>query len=71
MKLVRFDQGDSPRPGLVSGDGIIDLTQQPNGFNSIADILANSAAALRTLQAIANKGQCDAQNLGRKTLGAA
>lgn len=53
MKLVRFDAGHGPRPGLVIGDGVIDLTTQPDGFGNIRDIVSGGALGLARLRTLA------------------
>jgi 2-keto-4-pentenoate hydratase/2-oxohepta-3-ene-1,7-dioic acid hydratase in catechol pathway len=50
MKLARFDAGQGPRPGLVRVDGIVDLQEQPGGFDSIAAVVAGGEAALERVR---------------------
>jgi len=52
MKLVRFDAGKGPTPGLVVGDQIIDLSTAESGFASILEIVAGGPTALRRLHEI-------------------
>jgi 2-keto-4-pentenoate hydratase/2-oxohepta-3-ene-1,7-dioic acid hydratase in catechol pathway len=50
LKLARFDAGRGPRPALVRVDGIVDLQEQPGGFESIAAIVAGGDAALERVR---------------------
>jgi 2-keto-4-pentenoate hydratase/2-oxohepta-3-ene-1,7-dioic acid hydratase in catechol pathway len=52
VKLVRFDAGKGPTPGLVVGDQIIDLSTAESGFASILEIVAGGPTALRRLHEI-------------------
>jgi 2-keto-4-pentenoate hydratase/2-oxohepta-3-ene-1,7-dioic acid hydratase in catechol pathway len=51
LKLVRFDVGQGPTPGLLSGDHVIDL-RKPGavvGFSSILEIVAGGLRAIERL----------------------
>jgi 2-keto-4-pentenoate hydratase/2-oxohepta-3-ene-1,7-dioic acid hydratase in catechol pathway len=52
MKLVRFEVGNGPRPGLVVGGDVIDLQVAPDGFGSILEIINGGSAALEHLSAL-------------------
>jgi len=54
MKLVRFQFEDESRPGLVVGEGVIDLKAQPEGFATIMEIVVGGARALARLSALNN-----------------
>jgi 2-keto-4-pentenoate hydratase/2-oxohepta-3-ene-1,7-dioic acid hydratase in catechol pathway len=54
MKLVRFEIGGESRPGLVIGNGVLDLRAHPKGFASISEIVAGGAAAFTRLSALRN-----------------
>jgi 2-keto-4-pentenoate hydratase/2-oxohepta-3-ene-1,7-dioic acid hydratase in catechol pathway len=45
MKLIRFDTGDGPRPGVVIDDAVIDLRRHGGG-DSIMEIVAGGHEAL-------------------------
>lgn len=46
MKLVTFDAGDGPRPGVVRDDVVVDVSSM---YSSVNDIVAAGAAALERL----------------------
>jgi 2-keto-4-pentenoate hydratase/2-oxohepta-3-ene-1,7-dioic acid hydratase in catechol pathway len=52
MKLIRFDAGIGPKPGLVVGEQVIDLSNSDGGFASILQIVAGGAPALERLRNI-------------------
>ena len=62
MKLIRFDIGEGPTPGLLSGDHVIDL-RKPGagvGFGSILEIVAGGPQAM--------EGLCRIQQLAAPSL---
>jgi 2-keto-4-pentenoate hydratase/2-oxohepta-3-ene-1,7-dioic acid hydratase in catechol pathway len=52
MKLVRFDAGAGPIPGLIVGDRLIDLPKAGSGFTSVLEIVAGGPRALERLRKI-------------------
>ena len=53
VKLVRFDAGGGPTPGLIVGDEVIDLSRPDDGFGSIVEIAAGGPRALERLRLLA------------------
>jgi 2-keto-4-pentenoate hydratase/2-oxohepta-3-ene-1,7-dioic acid hydratase in catechol pathway len=53
MKFVRFDVGEGPTPGLVAGDGLIDLAKSPGGVASIMEIVSGGQPMLERMRAVA------------------
>jgi 2-keto-4-pentenoate hydratase/2-oxohepta-3-ene-1,7-dioic acid hydratase in catechol pathway len=54
MKIIRFESGHEPRPGLVVGEDVIDLTAQPEGFATVMEIVSGGVSALARLSAFRN-----------------
>jgi 2-keto-4-pentenoate hydratase/2-oxohepta-3-ene-1,7-dioic acid hydratase in catechol pathway len=54
MKLVRFDIGQGPRPGLVKEDGIIDIQRSLGEFETILSVIAGGSDALGKLSLLEN-----------------
>lgn len=67
MKLLSFERAGQSRFGVVSGDGVIDLTERlGNGITTLRGAL--DAHALGRIQAIASKGTPDLALAGLKLL---
>jgi 2-keto-4-pentenoate hydratase/2-oxohepta-3-ene-1,7-dioic acid hydratase in catechol pathway len=50
MRLTRFDGGEGPRPALVLGDELIELTSLGRGFKTMIEIVAGGVRSLERLQ---------------------
>jgi 2-keto-4-pentenoate hydratase/2-oxohepta-3-ene-1,7-dioic acid hydratase in catechol pathway len=52
MKFVRFDAGAGTTPGLVKGEGVIDLTKTRDGVGSIMEIVNGGPSVLARLRIV-------------------
>jgi 2-keto-4-pentenoate hydratase/2-oxohepta-3-ene-1,7-dioic acid hydratase in catechol pathway len=53
MKFVRFDAGQGPRPGVVAGEGVIDLSQLTDDLASIMEIVRGGQRVVDRIRAAA------------------
>lgn len=59
MKLLTFAKGDSTAAGVLSGDGIVDLTKLSPGLRSVSDIIAGGEGLLQQVREAARSGNAD------------
>ncbi len=59
MKLLTFAKGNSTAAGVLSGDGIVDLTKISPGLRSVSDIIAGGDALLEQVRKAARDASID------------